>query len=44
MEQSPYLKYDDILLHGKYDTAYRMQELVIALYDPERFRFRKENY
>lgn len=44
MDQSPYLKYDDILLHGKYGTAYRIQELVIALYDPERFRFRKENY
>ncbi|MBT2374388.1 hypothetical protein [Pseudomonas fluorescens] len=44
MEQSPYLKYDDILLRGKYGTAYRIQELVIALYDPDRFRFRKENY
>lgn len=43
MEQSPYLKYENILLHEKYGTAYRLGELVLGFYDPRRFRLRKDD-
>jgi hypothetical protein len=43
MEQSPYLKYSDILLHGKYGTAYRLGELMLGFYDLGRFRLRRDD-
>jgi|GEM_PF-1281278 len=39
MDNSPYFENKDILLSGKYGTAYRLQEAVISLYDPNRFKF-----
>ena len=43
MEQSPYVKYRDILLSEKYGTAYRLGELVLGLYEPGRFRLRRDD-
>ena len=43
MEQSPYVKYRDILLDEKYGTAYRLGELVLGLYEPGRFRLRRDD-
>ncbi len=43
MSQSPYLKYDEILHHGRYGTAYRLQELVLGFYDPGKFHLHRDD-
>lgn len=44
MDTSPYRAYEDILIHGKYGTAYRLQDAVISLYNPHKYSFNRDNH
>lgn len=39
MTESPYITHREILLNGKYGTAYLLQEFILYQYDPWRYSF-----
>lgn len=39
MSESPYVTYREILLDGKYGTAYLLQEFILYQYDASRYSF-----
>ncbi|EGH22104.1 hypothetical protein [Pseudomonas syringae] len=44
MIESPYVTHREILLNGKYGTAYLLQEFVLYQYDPERYSFEIDHH
>lgn len=44
MTQTPYEQYRDILLDGKYGTAYLLQDFVLHQYDSEQYPFDSNRY
>lgn len=44
MEKSPFDRYTEMLLDGKYGTAYLLQEFVLALYDCSRYSFSRNDH
>lgn len=44
MEQSPFDRFSEILLDGKYGTAFLLQQFVLALYDCSTYRFSRRDH